>query len=907
MSYTESSIGGGGFLKTIRYSVLSGLLAVSGMVCSVQAGWIIPTSNNNPSRWSNETLARDTNTTTYATYTPNRTGWGQAIELYITNSIKCRRIQVYSDYQTGVDAVRLEVRRYPSLTWLNVYEGAVDNQAWTIINFGATNINACRFTYRFTDTYAFWLYELKMFEEPPVISLPSCESLDASSVEENTVILHGNLTDDGGDLCQWRMQYGLTSLYSTNSDWVGNEVAVTHFSKLLLNLESNTLYHFRAQVKNGAGIASGADGTFETGPPMTGWISPSGSLDPSNAWTFEDSAYDDNTNTVAKCYHDMGAPVWSPYLFLTHSVMLSDRIMFYGRDTAEIDQAEVGVYRNGLWTNVYASAFTNLQWTEAGFPEGTVTQARIRFRLTSTGYGLDYELNEFKFHRIFRVIISGHYNQSKPVTLAINGVTNGTFTNFSTNVYSFGVAVGAGSSILVYYNDDNLATNGGALATLATGYNMTDLDLENQTLILRSDGANAIDNEALITGYSGDPDIPYRFSGQNIIVTNNITLKVLSGHTYAPGTNTLRLYGDLITDGAMDPGAGSVVFAGRSAISGATTPSLNDVTITGVMSAPTNRMTVSGNWVNSGIFSNRNGTIDFSGNTLISGATSSSFYQVDISGALTAPAGTMRVAGDWNNNGVFSNAHGAVTFNGKSVVGGSSDTYFYNVALAAGSSLKAPPGNLYVDGSWDNLAGGIFSNNSGTVVFGGTSVATNRGNTTFYNYTCTTPGKQLYYAAGSTQVIQGILHLTGESGSQVVLRSVTAGSKWSFSVPGGAQDVTYVDVRDSNATNNTITVSGGTDSGNNNPNWIFAQTRYWVGGSGNWSQTAHWAVTNGGAGGATVPGLSNLVFFTWRSGSGQCTADVPAVAKGFTIETGTVVAITLKTNSLTVSTGGFDQ
>lgn len=41
--------------------------------------------------------------------------------------------------------------------------------------------------------------------------------------------------------------------------------------------------------------------------------------------------------------------------------------------------------------------------------------------------------------------------------------------------------------------------------------------------------------------------------------------------------------------------------------------------------------------------------------------------------------------------------------------------------------------------------------------------------------------------------------------------------------------------------------------------------RYWVGNSGNWSDTAHWALTNGGSGGESVPTSLDNVFFTTQS------------------------------------------
>ena len=40
----------------------------------------------------------------------------------------------------------------------------------------------------------------------------------------------------------------------------------------------------------------------------------------------------------------------------------------------------------------------------------------------------------------------------------------------------------------------------------------------------------------------------------------------------------------------------------------------------------------------------------------------------------------------------------------------------------------------------------------------------------------------------------------------------------------------------------------------------FAQSRYWVGGTGSWSDSQHWSYTSGGPGGASVPSSSNNVF-----------------------------------------------
>jgi len=50
-------------------------------------------------------------------------------------------------------------------------------------------------------------------------------------------------------------------------------------------------------------------------------------------------------------------------------------------------------------------------------------------------------------------------------------------------------------------------------------------------------------------------------------------------------------------------------------------------------------------------------------------------------------------------------------------------------------------------------------------------------------------------------------------------------------------------------------------------------SRYWVGGTGNWSNTAHWSTSSGGSSGASAPGSTDDVFFDGNSGSGVSTMD----------------------------------
>ncbi len=49
-------------------------------------------------------------------------------------------------------------------------------------------------------------------------------------------------------------------------------------------------------------------------------------------------------------------------------------------------------------------------------------------------------------------------------------------------------------------------------------------------------------------------------------------------------------------------------------------------------------------------------------------------------------------------------------------------------------------------------------------------------------------------------------------------------------------------------------------------------TRYWVGGTGDWTDTAHWSTSSGGSGGASAPDFPDAAIFDASSGGGTVTA-----------------------------------
>ena len=67
--------------------------------------------------------------------------------------------------------------------------------------------------------------------------------------------------------------------------------------------------------------------------------------------------------------------------------------------------------------------------------------------------------------------------------------------------------------------------------------------------------------------------------------------------------------------------------------------------------------------------------------------------------------------------------------------------------------------------------------------------------------------------------------------------------------------------------------------------------RYWVGGTGNWSDTAHWANTDGGVGGQSVPTSTNDVYFS---------------AGSFSVD-GNTVTLDVVANTKSLDFSGIDQ
>lgn len=367
------------------------------------SGWVLPTGyEDSGNQWNQETNAYDGNTSTYAQNTYGGAGWGQFIVLTLTSPIISNRLRINADYlDAHIQEVDVDVLKDGA--WVDVFQGGSEstwNCQWVELTFPKGSVTKARFRYNYkVGGYWYWLYEFQFYQVPATNQPPVCDAQDATAIQADSAILHGVVADDGGEPVEYHFQYGKTTAYGTDTAWKGTLTTGYYFNEFISGLDNNTDYHFRGQIRNSAGTASCADKEFTTNPVETGWVLPSGYNDPDNHWEWEANAYDDNVATYSRSYHNINDPQWSSFIYLNHAAISSNMIRFYARGGNEVSAADVDVFKDGAWEDVYDGTFADKQWVEKSFVAGTVSQARIRFYAASASSGFYWELNEFGFQQ----------------------------------------------------------------------------------------------------------------------------------------------------------------------------------------------------------------------------------------------------------------------------------------------------------------------------------------------------------------------------------------------------------------------------------------------------------------------------------------------------------------------------
>lgn len=89
------------------------------------------------------------------------------------------------------------------------------------------------------------------------------------------------------------------------------------------------------------------------------------------------------------------------------------------------------------------------------------------------------------------------------------------------------------------------------------------------------------------------------------------------------------------------------------------------------------------------------------------------------------------------------------------------------------------------------------------------------------------------------------------------------------------------------------------------PMTTHAAARFWVGGTGNWGDTAHWSATIGGAGGAAVPTASDTATFNNKSGGGTVAVRSVVNVLGLHLNSGYTGSILQGTGTVRIGTSNF--
>ena len=211
-------------------------------------------------------------------------------------------------------------------------------------------------------------------------------------------------------------------------------------------------------------------------------------------------------------------------------------------------------------------------------------------------------------------------------------------------------------------------------------------------------------------------------------------------------------------------------------------------------------------------------------------------------------AGTvyLQTAAQGENGGTLIVDNGEASSSGKTLLGGTATgTTFGDIIIRGKAQLVLADGEtLTVKGDFSNQA--TFAAGAGsTVVFAGTGVSTVLGNTTFANLACTTPGKEIRFAAGSTQKVKETLNVVSD-GDKIRLVSTQAGSAWTIDTTGASADISGVAIGDCQSVV-PITAKESESLGGNSDNVtvigkIEAKTFTWTGnaGDGAWGTVGNW-------------------------------------------------------------------
>lgn len=262
------------------------------------------------------------------------------------------------------------------------------------------------------------------------------------------------------------------------------------------------------------------------------------------------------------------------------------------------------------------------------------------------------------------------------------------------------------------------------------------------------------------------------------------------------------------------------------------------------------------------------------------------------------------VGGGWTlqdacNNGIsaFSHTNGALNTNGQTITCRAFSTTGSDTrTLTLGASVLTMSGNWTASGSALTFSGASSTINitKSAATFAGSTYTYGTVNLTSITGTLSltgacTMGALTVTINAAASTINAIFNINNNitvsgacdfSGFSITTRrlAVVGPIGAPITITAGSTIMTNVDFRDitgAGAAGWTGT-SFGDAGGNSGITFTAAVTRFWVGGTGNWSDAAEWSATSGGAGGATAPLAQDTATFdanSFTAASQTVTAD----------------------------------
>jgi hypothetical protein len=508
----------------------------------------------------------------------------------------------------------------------------------------------------------------------------------------------------------------------------------------------------------------------------------------------------------------------------------------------------------------------------AGFSASASAGSTTIKNIVSTGMGVDQSAGTITLGS--DVSFGGVFNSNNLGTINLVSYKL-TCTGFSSNATtSRTIAFGTGNITID-------ATAGGTVWTTATTTNLT----VTGTPIVNVSSTGALSTTVNTGVLTEAQAISFNFiSGSYSLVflatasysAKSVDFTGFTG-TWAAHNAAATLYGSLTLSTGMTftASGGSMTFGASSGTQTITTSSKTyDQAIT-INCGGTVRLVDAVLMGTSRAFTHTSGTLDLNGKTLTVGTT------------YTTAAGTK-----------------VLTFNGGTLVCPAVTTTAFNNAAPTGFSTVAGTGTgtISMTGATAKSFVGGGSTFNCTLSNDGAGALTITGGNTFTTLANGVQPTTFSFTAATTTTVTNF-NLNGVSGSLVTINSATAATH-TLSKASGTILAQYLSITNSIATGGATWYAVNSTNGGGNTGWVFGVNKYWVGGTGNWSTAARWALSSNGAGGAGINIADNAVFDSLSGGgTSSITSDVSVQTLTMTGYTGNL-SFGSNTISLTTAVPG---